>query len=49
MNYFQNFYFMNTQTFNLINLVPDNKYIPMELNMYLLNSNSLSSNVLKYN
>ena len=32
---------MNTQTFNFINLVPDNKYTPMELNMYLLNSNFL--------
>jgi hypothetical protein len=29
---------MNIQTFNFINLVPDNMYVPMELNMYVLNS-----------
>jgi hypothetical protein len=35
MNYIQNFYFMNTQTLNFTNLIPDNEYITIELKMYL--------------
>ena len=51
MDYFRNFYFMNAQTLNFTNLIPDNKYITMELNMYVLIQffyNQMFQNVINY-
>jgi len=42
---------MNAQTLNFTNLIPDNKYITMELNMYVLIQffyNQMFQNVINY-